>query len=223
MNQLQLNPENLCEAPVDGLIQFPALFYSNLGYFLVGCMIFYWLWKRKSDTKYVSLIGISAMFIALFSSVYHFAPDPDILFLDLFGITCLMTSLLFLSLSKDSKSSLFVRVMISVSLLFLIPSVAAFFSNLLAFILVLIAYAVFLVRELFPLTKNPYLLHQYRFLLGAIGLQILGVIFSMIERFDIFCNPNNHLIQGHAIWHISTALSIYLVFLYFESYSQSQV
>jgi hypothetical protein len=221
MTQLQLTPDNLCETPVDGLIQFPALFYSNFAYFFVGFMILYWLWKRKSDTIYAILMGISTMFIGFFSSVYHFAPSPDILFLDLLGIACLMASLHFISLSKDSKTLLFVRVMISVSLLVLISLVAAFFSNFLAFILVLIAYAVFLLRELFPLTKNPYLLHQYRFLLGAIGLQILGIIFSMMERFDIFCNPHNHLIQGHAIWHVSTALSIYLVFLYFESCSRS--
>jgi len=32
----------------------------------------------------------------------------------------------------------------------------------------------------------------------------------------VFCDPSNHWIQGHALWHLLTAASLYAMFRFYE-------
>jgi len=40
---------------------------------------------------------------------------------------------------------------------------------------------------------------------------------SMLDATRIWCDPSNHIYNGHALWHILTAIAL---FLYFQFYQQ---
>jgi len=61
---------------------------------------------------------------------------------------------------------------------------------------------------------------NYRYLAGAITCFGLSFAFWIADIKGWWCNPSNHMINGHAIWHILNAFTIVL-FAYF--YAESGV
>ena len=53
----------------------------------------------------------------------------------------------------------------------------------------------------------------------VIGLALLATAaaFSLADVTRAFCDPTNHWLQGHAIWHLLTAASLYAMFRFYEA------
>lgn len=49
---------------------------------------------------------------------------------------------------------------------------------------------------------------SYRPLLAAIGLLAIAVTFSVLDVTRAWCEPRNLVLQGHALWHVLSALSL---------------
>jgi uncharacterized membrane protein YadS len=60
-----------------------------------------------------------------------------------------------------------------------------------------------------------------RFFYLGYGSLLVGGSFSASDVSRVFCNPNNHFIQGHAIWHVFSALCIYFIYRYYQQFSES--
>jgi len=52
-----------------------------------------------------------------------------------------------------------------------------------------------------------------------LGLAIFAVAFTIwnLDGNKIICSPDNHILQGHAIWHLMMAVSFYCIYLYHRS------
>lgn len=52
-----------------------------------------------------------------------------------------------------------------------------------------------------------------------IGLVLLtaAAAFSLADVTRAFCDPANHWLQGHAIWHVLPAASLYAMFRFYET------
>ena len=37
----------------------------------------------------------------------------------------------------------------------------------------------------------------------------------------VFCDPTNHWLQGHAIWHLLSAASLYVLFVFYREMPRS--
>ena len=51
-----------------------------------------------------------------------------------------------------------------------------------------------------------------RLLWWALALSAVGAAFSAADVTRLFCDPQDHFFQGHAIWHVLTAASFYALF-----------
>ena len=52
------------------------------------------------------------------------------------------------------------------------------------------------------------------FFLGIIVIAVAAT-FSGLDITRTFCDPGNHIIQGHAIWHFFTSIGLYLIWKFY--------
>ena len=50
------------------------------------------------------------------------------------------------------------------------------------------------------------------------GLLIAAFVCSMLDQANVWCYPDSHLIQGHAVWHVITAVSFYFIYLFYSQF-----
>jgi hypothetical protein len=52
-----------------------------------------------------------------------------------------------------------------------------------------------------------------------LGLSIFAIAFTIwnLDGNKIICSPDNHILQGHAIWHLLMGASFYCIYLYHRS------
>jgi hypothetical protein len=50
----------------------------------------------------------------------------------------------------------------------------------------------------------------------GLALLVAAAAFSLADVTRAFCDPANHWLQGHAIWHVLTAASLYAMFRFYE-------
>jgi hypothetical protein len=50
----------------------------------------------------------------------------------------------------------------------------------------------------------------------SIALAIVAITFSILDHKRIFCDPDNHWVQGHAIWHIIASIMFIGLFKHYE-------
>jgi hypothetical protein len=55
-----------------------------------------------------------------------------------------------------------------------------------------------------------------RWFYTALALIAAAGAFSLADVTRTFCDPKNHLIQGHAIWHLLSALALFALFRFYE-------
>ena len=58
---------------------------------------------------------------------------------------------------------------------------------------------------------------DYRLYGLAWGLLALAGCFSLADVTRTWCDPSRHWIQGHAIWHLLSATSLYVLFLFYRN------
>jgi hypothetical protein len=49
----------------------------------------------------------------------------------------------------------------------------------------------------------------------ALGLMAVAVAFSLADLSRVWCDPSNHWLQGHSVWHLLTALALYTLFMFY--------
>jgi predicted membrane channel-forming protein YqfA (hemolysin III family) len=59
------------------------------------------------------------------------------------------------------------------------------------------------------------------FLAASVGSLIVAATFSALDLSRVFCDPNDHVVQGHAIWHLFSALSLGLAHAHYASLPKS--
>ena len=50
---------------------------------------------------------------------------------------------------------------------------------------------------------------------SACGLLAASATFSALDLSRVFCDPTDHIIQGHAIWHVLTATSLWVLSVFY--------
>lgn len=52
----------------------------------------------------------------------------------------------------------------------------------------------------------------YRHLLSALAIFAVSFCFWALDISHVLCRPDNHLVTGHAVWHVLNAISIYQLY-----------
>ncbi|RMF19179.1 MAG: hypothetical protein D6761_00995, partial [Candidatus Dadabacteria bacterium] len=55
---------------------------------------------------------------------------------------------------------------------------------------------------------------DYRYFWILIGAFLLSLLFWILDITGLVCDPDNHWLQGHALWHITNSTCLYWMYRY---------
>lgn len=193
-----------CERQLCGIIQQPANTWSNIGYFIVSVLIL-----RTRLPKSERIFFAAAVFILfLFSGFFHLTGSHTGKVLDVGAMFILSMGICSYSLQRWLKFSQ--RIFYSVFFTGLLVSIAFLiimgFGNVL--FVTELAIAVYAEVQLFQQGRPSY---DKRLFISSLFSFFTASIFLVLDLTRTWCEPENHFVNGHAMWHIFAAISIYLV------------
>ncbi len=198
---------NWCEPTSCSIINEPANTWSNLGFILVGVLLFSKLNKIKDKT--VAHFGWAVIFMGALSFTYHATNNYLTQFYDFLGMY-LMTSFVIAfniqrALGKNPRklySVFWFIVMINASLFMSfdimdIPVQKTVMINLIPLFLL----------DIYSGFKEKTLKHYKNFAIAAV-VMIIAQIISQLDLKRIYCEPDNIFLHGHAVWHLIGAIGM---------------
>jgi len=205
-----------CEEELCGWIVNPADTWSNLAYVALGL----WMWRAavRGGHRHVLHFGPAGAFVGVASFAYHMSYTYALQILDFVG----MFVFCFTVLAANTRRMGWVtseRGMWGVlggGVLVFTALVPPLFENgipIQSLVGVLIAAAlgqeaVLRARAAEPAAYGPYLA-GLAFLAG-------GALFSLLDLTRTWCDPTDHWLQGHALWHVLTAVALACLYRFYE-------
>lgn len=214
----KMAPTNVdwCEASVCGWINEPANTWSNLAYLVLTI----WAYQMTKDKKGSPLKAFAPafFFMGFFSFVYHASYNFFSQWLDFVGMflmTGLFISLNFFRLGILKRANIF-KFYGWFNVIFGIIVIIFYLTYVPIQSLILI-HALFLVGSELKLRNSPNR-KPYRPFIIAVLLIIVAAVFSVLDVTRTWCNPHNHFIQGHALWHLISAVSLGFAFKFYSQF-----
>ena len=199
-----------CEENLCALVSAPANTWSNLAYVMIGL----WMWRqaRSLPSRGITFYGPATVVVGVCSLAYHASYTFFFQFFDFVGMFVFLDLVIVSDLGRLGFAS--PRRQRNLWLSLVVSSSAAlpllFFRGIPIQLLVAMTVVVWLGLEITLLrarTGERWLLWLSMGLAGVAGL------FSAADLTGLYCDPSDHLLQGHAIWHVLTACSFYTIFL----------
>lgn len=203
-----------CERPLCEWIREPANTWSNLAYIFVGILLYYQ--SKKQKAPHLGLLGIFSILIGLMSGFYHASGTFLGEVLDFSTMFMMTTYTVCANLARLYGWSY--QRLRAVALGGLISSIVLLvvFQN--------IGIELFALQMLLTFGLELKIIRAEK---GKINhLPLLGFIISFsiayiiwrLDHYRIVCNPDFHWINGHALWHILTAVGIWFVYHFYAQF-----
>jgi len=204
-----------CEQRVCKVIGTPANTWSNVAYVMAGI----YMMQRAGKSTDLKLFGPAAIATGIFSAAYHASFTKLFQWFDFVGMYmfCLLPVVINLRrlryLRRDQQVTVYgVGVLLCGLLTSLLQSV--FFPIQLLVVLLVVAAAATEYRAK-QRAQNGHTI-QYRYFGASVAFLGVGLACSMLDLTGVWCNPHNHLVQGHAVWHLFTAAGLVCQFAHYQ-------
>ena len=201
-----------CEKNLCSWIAQPSNTWSNLAFVIAGIMIV----RASAGRPLLKLLGHSAWILGLGSTMFHASATFFFEVWDLLGmymISGLMVSLNAARYWRNSRPALTVGLFIGMTALAL--------ALLITFRP--IGIALFTIQITAALTLEV-LMHlrddevNFRFAKMFIGAFVIAFLLWNLDIHNIVCDPDNHILTGHAIWHLLNACAIWCIYLFYAQF-----
>ena len=208
-----------CESTVCSYINEPANTWSNLLFFMIGTWII--VKNKKSNAWFSHYHGVAILWMGILSFIYHATNNFgtqifDYIGMYLFVFWMLVQNLIRLRFIKE-KQRVPVHFLLIASCAIILPvlyKIHFHYQLLIFFISMGIIYTE--VRISFKTDARAKYQYSFTPIYFSLLFFISGVLFSLIDATRIWCNPENHFIQGHGMWYISCALASYFAYLFYK-------
>jgi len=209
-----------CEETLCHVITEPANTWSNLAYIIIAIIMFFI--TRKMKSKSLRFAPYAMFLMGAGSFYFHMSNFYVSQVIDFVGMFIFVHWLVAINLIRAKKfnlkkvSLLYIGFMlVNCLVMHLLYLNTTNFQFLIVIAVVLVLYSEYLAR------KNGSLPSTSKFLkAGFVGV-LIAETFSLLDMSRIMCNPENHVIQGHAIWHLISSIALFLAFLYFTQFDES--
>jgi hypothetical protein len=215
-------PPNLawCEERLCQWVVTPANAWSNLAYILVAIWLVREI-KKNRETGVLGYYGKATFAVGMSSFIYHASYTFFFQVFDFIG----MYLFLFLPLTTQLRSLQWIS---EGTVLPIYLGATAFFTALTVAFYFIGFPAQSLVALLVLMVVGLELLRRRQMLWGgkawtpwnfgaAFAFLLAGATLSALDISGKFCDPSNHWLQGHSLWHLFTATSLIFVFKHFRT------
>lgn len=199
-----------CERRICAWVVEPSNAWSNVAYVLVGAWI---LWRRRErlDTA-ITAIAVAAILLGVGSFSFHATGVRIFEVVDVSGMYLISGLGLTFALQRllswsDGVAVLFFAASALASSLVMVglgnDGIVVFAVQVLATFAIEIG-----LRGRTPSGVGVWLVR-------AIVILGIALVIWLLDKHGPLCDPDNHLVTGHAVWHVLTALSL-LCFYWFH-------
>lgn len=202
-----------CEETLCQWVSEPANTWSNFSYIIVGLLIAVYTSRRKVSSD-LDMFPRLLVILGLASGFYHASNN----YLSQLGDFLLMFMFVFWGLTLNLKTAGKINdgnkwyFYLGMNALFMAFAHYMYISFISMQWLIVIAVLLFLVSEW---QAREFKNISYKFLTIGLLFVIAGEAFSIMDLKRILCDPQNHYLQGHAIWHVLAAIGLGIAFFHF--------
>ncbi len=223
MNQ-QFGDANVkwCEERLCTWFNEPANTWSNLGYMILALVVVAQGFKLtdRLQRKTSFIYGVAMFICGAFSFWYHASNNYLTQVFDFVGMFIWAGFLVVSNLQRlgtvAQRQFIPVYVALILGCTALVPAMKA--VHIPYQLIVLGLGIVIAVTEVFATKRNTGLAISHRWFGLGLATIVLAEVFSILDMKRVLCMPQNHIIQGHAIWHVIGAVGIYFVYLFYRQF-----
>lgn len=196
-----------CEADQSEIIRQPVNSISSLAFVFVGLLI---LFSRAKS--WMALLGWSSIVVGLGSAFYHMSLSFAGQFADVLGMHMIGALLIVLAIRETPSwpkraTWLYVSLVACTAvILFFLPDTRRYLFAIFLLAGILCEYA------LNWRTQG----RDFRLLNLGIGTMAVGFLIWILDQTGVACVPTS-IFQGHALWHILGASSVWLLYQYYTT------
>ena len=213
-----------CEPTRCGWIGEPSNTWSNLAFIAVAAFIWWHLRRTGTPERSLRFFAPAAFWVGATSLAYHASNTFATQVLDFFGMYFFFVLICVLNLIRLGvlrKERIFVTLWPAIAFFTLLTvavaklglPVQAIIGGLL---LGAIATEVLASRR----SASPVQHRYFGMALGTIGM---AGTFSALDVSRTWCQPENLVLHGHAVWHVLSALALLWSYLYYRQFREQLV
>jgi sterol 3beta-glucosyltransferase len=217
-----------CEAIGDGFIRHPIATWSNLAFVLAGLLILEDVLQSSSSRSsllaqrrtYGMVYAVAIVLIGLDSWFYHASLTFVGQWFDVMGMYLLGTFMVLYNVARlrplSSRAFAASYVLFNIALglsLIVVPELRRYLFGVL--LVVTIALEVVIRRRHATQICTGYFI-------AAFLIYVIAQIIWTLDLNHVMCDSGS-VLQGHAVWHVLTALSAGLLYLYYRSENNPQI
>lgn len=208
-----------CEETLCQVISEPANTWSNMSY-IIAFVAMYFI-TRKLKSKTLRYTPYAMLIMGLGSFYFHASNFYISQVFDFIGMFVFVHWLIALNLMRAKFFDLAKAKIYYLGFMLLnVIVIHLFYINMTNFqFLIVLAVILILLSEYLARKKNSKPKSSKYLTLALIGI-LIAETFSILDLSRVMCNPTNHIIQGHAIWHIVSGLALFWAFIYFKQFDQ---
>lgn len=207
-----------CERELCAIVTNPANTWSNLAYIAFGvAMVALARRADRSAAAELRLFGPASIAVGVFSLVYHASYTFFLQIFDFVGmfafcfVPITLNAIRLGQIAPPRRWAFYAAGVLGMTALVPLGFFAGFPIQALIFVLI-----VAIVAQEWALRRRGAGARSYRWYLVALALISAGASFSALDVTRVFCDPANHWLQGHAIWHVLSAASLLALFLFYR-------
>lgn len=200
-----------CERRLCAWVVEPSNAWSNLAYVMVGLWI---LWRRRMrPATSLTSIGVAAVLLGLGSFSFHATGIRVFEVVDVSGMYLISGLALTFALQRalgwrDGVAvGFFAASVLGSSLLMM-----ALGNDGIGMFAIQTIAAIGIEARLWP--RTPPAIAPW--MLRAVAASIVAFVVWVLDKHGPLCHPDNHLVTGHAVWHVLTAAAILFFFHFHE-------
>ncbi len=206
-----------CEAMLCGVIRQPANSLSNIAFIIGGIII---LMKEGFKGKWspYHMMGIASVMIGITSGIYHASMTFFWQFFDVSSMFMLILLVLTFNLNRAGF----------LAKKYFTPAYLGMLATSMALMLLIqgksgewifaveVVIAISLEYVIYRQGQKP----QFKAFLQAIGIFALSFLVWTGDIRGWWCDPDNHILQGHAAWHVLNAFTIWFLYKFYKQFSE---
>ncbi len=208
-----------CEFPrVGSLVLQPANSWSSYGYAFVGFLMIVEsqgvAWKSRFRSEAATAFGLTAIFVGLGSVLLHATLTLWGQFFDVMGMYLTGGFMLISALSRWRGLPPRLAIILYLALVSALVLVLYQIPDVRRWLFAVVLVAAIVIELGFARPRRARIRVSYYFA----GIATKAVAFTIwnLDQHGTLCSPES-LLQGHAVWHLLGATSLWLTFLYYRS------
>lgn len=208
-----------CEQTLCAVVNEPANTWSNLAFMIPAAL--YWVYHRRRGERDMSWLALSGFIMGGFSLMYHATNNALTQYFDFLGMYLFVFFMIAMNLMRllglDRRKLMVIYGLAVIGVTAATPLLRQIGFPIQAIVLGSVAALVLTEYLSARAGSRP---QSYRAYGGLAASYAVAITSSALDVTRTACDPHNHFLQGHAMWHVFGAVGMVFAFHHYRTIQQ---